>query len=91
MWPFKPKPEQPKQQGLMIRFDRGKGSATYTYTVPPGSDIWKHSITRDFLKWYFCRPQSQSFLITNEDGNTMEWTRRHIINIEIQKDVNAEC
>ena len=79
--------EKPTQQGLVIRFDHGNGVKSMTYHVSPGDNIWRHPQTRGFLKWYFGRPESESFFIWGSAGDGIEWRRKNIINVEIWRDI----
>jgi len=82
----KPKVEKPKQESLCIRYDYGRGCNIYNYRSTPGKNIWQYKQTRHFMKWYFGREQSRSTFITGEAGDMIEWTRKHIINVEINRD-----
>lgn len=84
-WPFnrtKPEPA-PLRAALKIWYQYSPTDIIrhFTYSTEPGRGLQQYRTTRQFLKWYFGRPQSRSIFLTGSD-NRLEWVREHILCIE---------
>jgi len=74
---------------IHYRFHESHPISKYTYTAKEEKTLLSNSVGRSFIKWYFGREQSRSKMITGGDGDRREWQRKHILFIEINKEVRS--